>query len=80
MTIDIKLNAEQESAVLHHAKQNGAVGLKPEECMTEWVTYNIKQWVEQAYNDSVQRLGSAARSMPYEARTALIDQVESMLK
>jgi hypothetical protein len=37
----------------------------------------VKQMVTEAYNAAVQRLGVTASSLPYEARKALIAQVES---
>ena len=79
MTIELNFNIEQLSAIEENAASVGHQDMKPEDWLAEVITYQVKGWTEQAYNQSVNALGSAARSLPYEARKQLIAQVQSMI-
>jgi hypothetical protein len=81
MNLTLNLTDEETDALtLKTAAFNASlqVSFTPTQYLVEEVIGNaVKQMVTEAYNAAVQRLGVTASSLPYEARKALIAQVES---
>ena len=79
ITIQLDLNPEQLAALetLHHGYELNTNTV--EEFLADILLERINAQAKTAYDASVARLGSAAASLPYEARLALIAQVEAQL-
>jgi hypothetical protein len=81
MNLTLNLSEEETDALaIKTAAFNASlqVSFTPTQYLTEEVIGTaVKQMVSEAYSAAVQRLGVTASSLPYEARKALIAQVES---
>jgi hypothetical protein len=81
MNLTLNLTEEETDALtLKTAAFNASlqVSFTPTQYLVEEVIGTaVKQMVTEAYNAAVQRLGVTASSLPYEARKALIAQIES---
>jgi hypothetical protein len=81
MILTLNLTEEETDALaIKTAAFNASlqVSFTPTQYLVEEVIGSaVKQMVTEAYNAAVQRLGVTASSLPYEARKALIAQVES---
>jgi hypothetical protein len=81
MILTLNLTEEETDALaIKTAAFNASlqVSFTPTQYLTEEVIGTaVKQMVSEAYTAAVQRLGVTASSLPYEARKALIAQVES---
>jgi hypothetical protein len=81
MNLTLNLTEEETDALaIKTAAFNASlqVSFTPTQYLIEEVIGSaVKQMVIEAYNAAVQRLGVTASSLPYEARKALIAQVES---
>jgi hypothetical protein len=81
MNLTLNLTDEETDALaIKTAAFNASlqVSFTPTQYLVEEVIGTaVKQMVTEAYNAAVQRLGVTASSLPYEARKALIAQVES---
>jgi hypothetical protein len=82
LTIELQLSTEQEAALKAKvdARNLDGGGYTIESHLLEVLTGEINHTTLDAYNSSVARLGVAAAALPYEARTALIQQLEAQLK
>lgn len=81
MNLTLNLSDEETDALaIKTAAFNAAlqVSFTPTQYLVDEVIGTaVKQMVSEAYSAAVQRLGVTASSLPYEARKALIAQVES---
>jgi hypothetical protein len=82
MQIDLLLNQEQLDAIGRRvAGYNAASGqtLTSETFLARSIMADINGYVTEDFSAAVARLGQGAATLPYEARLALIAQVESQL-
>lgn len=85
MTIEINLNEEQADALNAAVSAANATLGKDDEPFTaetylsDRLLKAANSYVEQAYNASVARLGAAAAQLDYQARKALISQIETSI-
>jgi hypothetical protein len=82
MQLTISLNSEQLASLQSRVDSFNAVSetqATPESYVASIVMASINGFVEADFNGAVQRLGEAAKAMPFDARIALIQQVESQL-
>lgn len=85
MNITIDLTTEQSDAldsVVCKANESLGENDKPhtqESYLTRIVVSAVESYTRTAYDEAVRRLGENAAKLPYEARRALIAQVEKAL-
>lgn len=79
MTITLTLNDEQISGITSARALFEKPDLTNEEWLAEILNEKINGWAAENYQRSVEALGSAARSLPYDQRQTLIANVQSML-
>lgn len=85
MTIEIKLNEEQTDALNDAMSAANALLGKDDEPFTaetylsDRLLKAVNSYVKQAYDISVARLGEAASQLDYQARKALISQIETSI-
>jgi hypothetical protein len=77
------LDAEQLASLQartnsHNAAVSGS--LTPQEYLDRVTVAQVNAWVEADYQAALNRIGTAARDMPFENRVALIQQIESQLQ
>jgi len=78
ITTSITLDAEQQAA-LEDLRSEYDPAATNGEYLAEVLRGAIQGRVEANYRASVERLGEAAKTLPYEQRVALIQQVESQI-
>lgn len=81
MTIDLSLNLDVEQAA---CLQKRADEVKPEAMtlqayLMRSLMAEIQSYVEADFNSAVERLRAGAKSLPFEQRMALIQQVEQAI-
>jgi hypothetical protein len=81
ITLQLELSTEQEAALDAKIQARNASGgdYTITSHLEEVLSGEVQNTTLEAYNSSVARLGAAAAGLPYEARTALITQLESQL-
>lgn len=78
MQIDLSLNLDTEQTVALQKRADEAE-LSPQAYLLRSLNAEIASYVEADFNASVKRLTDAAKTLPFEQRLAIIEQVESAL-
>lgn len=83
MTITIELNPEQQSAldavVADNNSSNGE-NLTAEQFLQRSLQAQIDAYTKAAFDSTVRRLAEAVAPLPFDARQAIIAQIESNLQ
>ena len=81
MTIDLSLNldAEQYASLQKRADEVQPEALTPQAYLMRSLMAEIQSYVEADFNSAVERLRAGAKSLPFEQRMALIQQVEQAI-
>lgn len=85
MTIELTLNDEQTDALAavvasaNAALAEDATPYTPESYFAEALTNAVNSYAATAYEATVKRIGTAAASLSYAGRQALISQIEAQL-
>ena len=74
MKLEIELNREELDSI--ESRRGPST---PEEFLQTLVRESVEGLVRQDFAAAVQRLGDAAKQLPYEQRTALVEQVGKMI-
>lgn len=82
MTINLtlELNAEQAASLQKRADEVTPDALTPEAYLIRSLEAEIASYVEADFNAAVERLRAGAKSLPFEQRVALIEQVEQAIQ
>lgn len=80
VTLSLQLNAEQTSALQKRADSVEPHALSIEAYLTRSLNAEIASYVEADFNAAAQRLIDAAKTLPFDERTALIAEVEQKIQ
>jgi len=79
ISVSIKLDAEQQAA-LEDLRSEYNAAVTNDEYLAEVLRGAIQGRVEANYKAALDRIGAAAKGLPFESRIALISQIESQLQ
>ena len=80
ITLTLELNAEQAASLQKRTDEVQPEPITPEAYLIRSLNAEIASYVEADFNAAVERLRIGAKSLPFEQRVALIEQVEQAIQ